>query len=340
MFNKPTNIRIQAWVLAVGILLMGVKFLAWRITHSNTVLSDALESIVNVVAGSFALYSLVLAAKPRDREHPYGHGKVEFISAAIEGSLVALAGGIIIYRSVLALMHGTELHQLGTGIALVAFSGLINLAMGLVLRKRGKLHHSLAMEAGGTHLLSDAWSSAAMVFGLLVMQITDLHWLDGPFAIGFALFIVWQGVRVLRRSVSGIMDETDMALAAQLVQLLDRHRQPAWIDIHNFRVIEYGSTLHIDCHVTLPYYYSLEKAHTEISTMDQLLNQTSGREVELFIHMDPCIPASCPICLVADCPVRQAPFTRRIPWTLPFALENKKHDVTYHGSTIAGPDLE
>ena len=192
MSEKIGNIRLQAWVLVAGVLLMAVKFVAWRITHSNTVLSDAMESIVNVAAGSFALYSLILAAKPRDREHPYGHGKVEFISAAIEGTLVAVAGTIIIYRATVALFQGVEIHHLGPGTALIAFTGVANLALGLLLRNKGKRTHSLTMEAGGTHLLSDAWSSAALVLGLLVIQATGLNWLDSLFAVGFAAFIIRQ----------------------------------------------------------------------------------------------------------------------------------------------------
>ena len=325
MSTARGNIRLQALVLGAGIVLMAAKFIAWHITHSNTVLSDALESIVNVVAGGLALFSLVLAAKPRDREHPYGHGKVEFISAAIEGALVAVAGGIIVYRALNAWVAGAQVHELGTGALIVGLSGVANLAMGLALRRRGREQHSAALDAGGRHLLSDAWSTAALVVGLLLIHFTGLMWLDSLFALGFAAFIIWQGLRVLRLSLGGIMDETDMAVAAEMIGILDAHRRSAWIDIHNFRVIKFGSTLHIDCHVTLPYYYSLEKAHSEISAMDELVNRTSGREVELFIHMDPCIPTSCPVCLVTDCPVRQAPFVRRVPWTLATALENKKH---------------
>ncbi|MGB3524531.1 MAG: cation diffusion facilitator family transporter [Flavobacteriales bacterium] len=321
------NVRLQAGVLLAGILLMLVKFVAWHLTRSNAVLSDALESIVNVAAGGFALYSLMLAAKPRDREHPYGHGKVEFISAALEGSLVALAGGLIIYRAIDAWLTGVEIHALGIGALLIAGSGAANLALGLVLRKRGRRAHSLTMEAGGVHLLSDAWSSAALVLGLVVIQLTGLLWLDSLFAIGFAIFIIWQGIRMVRRSVGGIMDETDMAVADELVRIIDTNRRPEWIDIHNFRVIKFGSTLHIDCHVTLPWYFTLERAHDEISELDALVNRNSGREVEFFIHMDPCIPTSCPICRIMDCPVREAPFVKRIPWTLATVLANTKHSA-------------
>ncbi len=327
MSGRVGNIRIQTWVLIAGGVLMAVKFIAWKVTHSNAVLSDALESIVNVAAGSFALYSLVLAAKPRDRDHPYGHGKVEFISASLEGSLVALAGVVIIYQSVHALITGVEIHKLGHGTALVAFTGVANGLLGLVLRRRGKRSHSLAMEAGGTHLLSDAWSTAAVVLGLIVIQLTGLEWLDSVFALCFALFILWQGVKVVRRSIGGIMDETDMAVAAGLVKIIEENRKPAWIDLHNFRVIKFGSTLHIDCHVTVPWYFTVEAAHLEITELARLVKHNSGREVEFFIHIDPCVPLSCSVCQIMDCPVRQAPFVQRIPWTLENVLADKRHGV-------------
>jgi len=320
-----SNIRLQTLVLLAGVLLMAVKFLAWRLTHSNTILSDALESIVNVVAGAFALYSLVLAAKPRDREHPYGHGKVEFISAGIEGGLVVLAGGAIIWRAVQALLSHQQLHDLETGILLTGGAGAVNLIMGLVLKKRGQKARSLTMEASGTHLLSDAWSTVAMVAGLILIRITGLLWLDQLFAIVFALYIIITGLRIFRRSVAGIMDEADMDLAATVIAMLEANRRPQWVDVHNFRMIKYGSVLHIDCHVTLPWYYSLEQAHHEITAIEELVNGRHDQDVELFIHMDPCIPRSCSICQLSDCPQRKAPFKERISWTLDNVLGNAKH---------------
>ncbi len=327
MGASRANIRLQAWVLVAGFVLMAVKFLAWRLTHSNTILSDALESIVNVTAGSFALYSLWLAAKPRDREHPYGHGKVEFISAGIEGGLVVLAGGLIIWRAVQALLAHQHLHDLDTGILLAGGAGALNLLMGLALKKRGQRAHSITMEASGAHLLSDAWSTVAMVCGLVLIRFTGLVWLDQLFAIVFAVYIIYTGLQVFRRSVAGIMDETDMDLAREVIALLEAHRRPQWVDLHNFRMIKYGAVLHIDCHVTLPWYYSLEQAHQEIAAIEHLVNDRNAREVELFIHMDPCIPDSCAICTLAECPQRKAPRSERITWTLDTALVNEKHSL-------------
>ncbi|MBP7514537.1 MAG: cation transporter [Flavobacteriales bacterium] len=325
--KQRSNIRLQAWVLAAGMGLMSIKFLAWRLTHSNTILSDALESIVNVIAGSFALYSLWLAAKPRDREHPYGHGKVEFISAGVEGGLVALAGALIIWRAVQALLNHEHLHDLDTGIALAGAAGLLNLMMGVTLKRRGRASHSITMEASGEHLLSDAWSTVAMVCGLVLIHFTGLEWLDQLFAIVFACYIMYSGMRVFRRSVAGIMDEADPELTQEVIAILEAHRKPQWIDIHNFRTIRYGRVLHIDCHVTLPWYYDLEKAHREIADIEELVNTQCAREVELFIHMDPCVPRSCPICSLSDCPVRKATFSKRIHWTRDIAMVNRKHGI-------------
>ena len=325
MRTARTNVRVQALVLGAGVVLMAIKFLAWHLTGSAAILSDALESIVNVVAGAFALYSLVLVAKPRDREHPYGHGKVEFISAGIEGTLVALAGTAILVQAVLAFAAGNVVHRLETGILLTAVAGGLNLLMGLWLQRRGKRHHSITMEASGTHLLSDAWSTVAMLGGLLLIQVTGIAWFDSLFAFGFGLFILWQGGRMLRRAVAGIMDETDMDVAAQVVQVLQEHRAPDWIDVHNLRLIKFGPILHIDCHATLPWYYTLEQAHERMDAMERVVNERMSRTVELFIHMDPCRPGSCQVCALKDCPQRRHAFERRVDWDLDSTLTNERH---------------
>ena len=323
--KERADIRLQAFVVVVGAVLMAVKFLAWYLTHSNAILSDALESIVNVVAGCFALYALILAAKPRDREHPYGHGKIEFISAGIEGGLVGIAGVVIVVRAVMAWVEGHAVHEVEKGIVLVAFAGGVNLLMGLMLQRRGRRQRSITMEASGTHLLGDAWSTLAMLIGLAVIHFTGIQWFDSLFAIGFGIFILVQGALVVRRAVAGIMDETDMGAAAEVVGLLEKHRRPQWVDLHNFRVIQFGRTLHIDCHVTLPWYYTLEQSHDEIAIMEKLVNEEGDRGVELFIHMDPCIPTSCSICALAHCPQRKAATERRITWDLESVLGNAKH---------------
>lgn len=320
-----SNIRLQTLVLAVGVGLLLLKTAAWWITGSHAIGSDALESIVNVVAGAFALYSLVLSSKPRDRDHPYGHGKVEYISAGIEGGLVALAGVFIIFSAVRSLQHPKPLEHLDLGIVMTLVGGAVNLLMGLLLKRRGHATHSIVMEASGTHLLSDAWSTVAMLAGLIVIRITGIGWLDQAFATTFALYIIYTGLKVFRRSVAGIMDEADPSLAREVIAVLDQHRRPAWVDVHNLRMIQYGAVLHIDCHVTLPWYYSLEVAHTEMKAIEDVVDGMNDREVEFFIHMDPCRPTSCAICSLEGCPERRQAFRERVPWTLDTVLVDHRH---------------
>ena len=166
---QKENIRLQKIVVTIAVLLLMVKFAAYIITHSNAVLTDALESIVNVVAGSFGLYSLILASKPKDESHPYGHGKIEFISASIEGSMILIAGLIIIGKSTFNLFFPQTIQNIESGILLVSIAGTINFFMGWVMERRGKKSNSLTMIAGGKHLQSDGWSTAGLLVGLTLL---------------------------------------------------------------------------------------------------------------------------------------------------------------------------
>lgn len=313
-------------MLLGGLVLLLAKFWAWWLTNSNAILTDALESIINVVAGGFALFSLWLSAQPRDENHPYGHGKIEFLAAGFEGALILLAGLLILYKSVYNLVHPQPLQQLDLGILLVAISGLANFFLGSWLKREGKKGHSLILVADGAHLQSDAWSSLGLLVGLGILYFTGWAWLDSLTAMIFGGVILFTGLRLVRTSIAGIMDEADHELISQLVEALQARRHDNWIDLHNFRVIKYGSTLHIDCHVTLPWYFRLTESHREVVRLEELTQDLCARPVELFIHTDPCEPpASCHICRKADCPVRKAPFEAEVEWTLENIILNERH---------------
>ncbi|HBH24222.1 MAG TPA: cation diffusion facilitator family transporter [Cytophagales bacterium] len=321
--NKP--VPIQRFALVVSIILLSIKVIAYYLTLSNTILTDALESIVNVLAGAFALYSIWLASQPRDRNHPYGHGKIEFLSSGVEGILIIVAGISIIYKSVGDILDPHELHRLDTGIALIAFSGLINGVLGYFLVWKGKRLHSILMEANGRHLLSDALSTAGILAGLLIIRFSQYEWLDNVFALIFGVIIIVTGYRIVRKSVAGIMDEADQKVIDALVELLENARKPTWIDIHNFRVIKYGAMLHVDCHVTVPWYYPVKDGHAIIDEIEKIVNEAFERKVEFFIHADPCTPPSCPVCSVPDCPHRQHEFEAKIKWTTENLPVNRRH---------------
>lgn len=313
--------------VVLGVFIMMVKFAAYYFTHSNTILTDALEAIVNIVAGAFALYSLFLSAKPKDQDHPYGHGKIEFLSAGFEGVLILIASLLIVWKAILGFIHPEPVAHMEIGAALIVVTGLGNFLIGLYLERKAKTFRSLILEADGKHLQTDGYISLGILIGVVVIWLTDMPVLDNVFAILAGLYVSVTGYKLVRKSLQGIMDETDADIINPIVADLNQHRRDPWIDVHNLRVIQYGSTLHIDCHVTMPWYYTLEQTHTEIDDVAELINTHSEYPVEVFIHPDPCLPTSCPLCLMKDCKVRQHPFEKKVEWNFDNAIVNRKHQL-------------
>lgn len=321
------NLRIQKWVVTVAVLLFFIKIVAFWVTRSVAILTDALESTVNVIAGFIGLYSLYVAAKPRDENHPYGHGKAEFLSAAVEGTLIIVAGLVIVYESVLHFIYPTELKQLDRGIILVAITALVNFVVGFISIRIGKKNNSLALTASGKHLQTDTYSTLGIILGLVLIRFTHLIWLDSVTAIIFAIIIIVTGYQILRHSLAGIMDEADKELLQKMLAVLNANRRTNWIDLHNLRVIKYGGQFHIDCHLTVPWYLNVVEAHKEVEELGSLIKREFGTVFELFVHTDPCLDFSCSICTKDDCSVRKRPFEKRIEWTLENVLKDKKHSL-------------
>ncbi|MEO6167487.1 MAG: cation diffusion facilitator family transporter [Chitinophagales bacterium] len=320
------NIRIQTWVVIIGMLLLAAKFIAYLLTHSNAILTDALESIVNVVAGGIGLYSLHLSAKPRDADHPYGHGKIEFISASIEGAMVLFAGLIIIGKSIYSLFYPQTLHDLDIGIFIILLTAVINFGLGLLCVRQGKKSDSLALTSSGEHLKSDSYSTLGIIAALILIYFTGYKVFDNIIAIGMGTFICVTGYQVLRRAIAGIMDEADYDLLRKIIFQLNLERHQEWVDMHNMRVIKYGNVVHIDCHLTLPWYISVRDAHDQVSSVDDSIKKDLENPVELFIHTDACLPpVQCKICIMEHCSVREAPLEKKVDWNLETSLQNKKH---------------
>lgn len=303
------------------------KIIAYYFTHSLAILSDALESIVNVIAGFIGLYSLYVAAKPRDREHPYGHGKAEFVSAAIEGGLIVAAGIMIIYETVLNFLQESLLQKLDTGLVLVGATAVINYIAGTVCIQIGKKNSSLALQASGKHLQVDTYSTIGIIAGLAIILVTQLLWLDKLIALGMSVLVIYNGYRIIRASLAGIMDEADLQLLNNFIAVLNRDRRANWIDLHNLRVIKYGALLHIDCHLTVPWYLNVHEAHKEIDALADLIKKEFGDAIELFVHTDGCLPFSCTICTRTDCQVRQQAMKERLVWSLENIVSNQKHQL-------------
>ena len=327
MNRAAQNFKIQKYIAVLSVVLFFVKVTAWYITHSVAILTDALESIVNVIAGFIGLYSLYVSAKPKDEDHPYGHGKVEFISAAIEGVLIAVAGVMIIREAIYNLYHPHEIHKLDYGIYLVLVTAVINYVAGTICVRSGKKNNSLALMASGKHLIADTYTTFGIIIGLALILFTHISWLDSVVAIVFALLILYTGYKIIRTSIAGMMDEADVELLEKMVLLLNENRNENWVDLHNLRIIKYGPTIHLDCHLTVPWYFNVHEAHTEVESLSQLVRSHFGESVELFVHSDGCLEFSCKICEKKDCVKRMHDFQKRIEWTMQNISSDNKHQI-------------
>lgn len=316
---------MQQLLVAVSFALFALKVGAYWLTGSVAILTDALESTVNLIAGLVGLYSLNLAAKPRDENHPYGHGKVEFLSAAIEGTLVMVAGVVIIYEATVNLLHPHALGRLDMGMLLIGATAVINYIVGTLCVRVGKRNHSLALVASGAHLKSDTYTTAGLLIGLSLLYLTGAKWLDSAVAIVFAFIIIRTGYLILRQSISGIMDESDRELISQLTAILEKERRPSWVDLHHMRVVNYAGFFHIDCHLTVPRYISVEAAHHEMDAIGAIMTEQFSADIEFSIHLDPCVASQCSLCQQAPCPVRAAPFVKTQPWTAENVQQTAKH---------------
>ncbi|RCH55997.1 cation diffusion facilitator family transporter [Mucilaginibacter hurinus] len=311
--------------LVTGIVLMAAKFSAYFLTSSNFILTDAAESIVNVVASSFAFFSIYLSALPRDENHPYGHGKIEYFSVFIEGGLIMIAAVIIIVKSIYSMLYPHDVHELLTGAIIIGVTGVINGCLGYYMIHKGKILPSITLDADGRHLVTDMVTSFGLVAGLLLIHFTGILWLDSGLSILVGLYILFSGYKLLRKSVAGLMDEADFLILTKVLQVLNDKRKEEWIDIHNLRAQKYGNELHIDCHLTLPNYFDLNKVHEEVSLVDKMINTEAGVKTELFIHSDPCLPECCHYCSMPNCPIRSEPKRIEIEWTMDKVMPNKKH---------------
>lgn len=325
--SSKSNFVFQRQVAFIGIGLFIAKLLAWHLTNSDAVFSDAMESIVNIVAGFLGLYSLYVAAKPRDTGHPYGHGKAEFVTSGIEGGLIIFAGIIIIVQAVDSLLHGNVPKKLDWGILIVGVTAGINYLMGYISYKKGIRENSLVLQSSGKHLQSDTFTTLGVVLSLVLVYFTKIYWIDAVVALLFGGYIIFIGYQIIRKSLSGIMDEADVRLLTKLSKLLNENRQRDWVDIHNVRIQQHGSELHIDAHLTLPWYYDLRTAHNEMEEVYKLIGKNSERTIEFNFHLDDCKPFSCEICELWECKVRQHTFKKKIEWNDSTIAQLNKHDV-------------
>lgn len=304
---------------------MAVKFYAYSLTHSAAILSDALESIINVVASTLALGSIVLAARPPDRTHPYGHGKIEYFSAGFEGALIVLAAAGIFKSGLSHIWHPQDLPQLDSGLLLVLFAALVNLALGFTLVSVGKRTESFALIADGKHVLTDVYTSAGVLLGLFLVRETGRYWLDGLIACLVGAYILFSGGALVKKSFSALMDTADPNLLGRIAELLDRNRRSDWIDIHQLRAWRSGNHVHVDLHLILPRDLSLEDAHQEAKIVEKMIVEDFSGRASLLIHTDPCTDPECPICRRYECGLRTEAEREQPTWNASTLTMQARH---------------
>lgn len=286
--------------LLVSVVLLIVKFTAYLLTGSAAVFSDALESIVNVLAGGFALYAVILAHRPADVEHPYGHGKVEFLSAGFEGGMMMLAALLMVAEAVGKILHRSPINQVDYGLLLMTFAMLVNGLVGGLLIRQGKASGSIALQADGKHLLSDAVTSVVVLVTLGIIRFTGWWWADAVGAILVAAYIIWMAADLLRGSAAGLMDQQDRSDDAMIRKIIDSHlspngTSPRICSYHKLRHRHSGRYHWVDFHIMVPANLSIQEGHKIASTIEYEIELALG-EGNATAHVEPCEAKDCVAC--------------------------------------------
>lgn len=276
-----------AWLsLGTAVVTIALKLLAWKLTGSVGLLSDALESLVNLAAAAAALGALLISALPPDDEHAFGHDKIEFFSSGFEGALILGAASAILWAAVSRISNPAEIQQFGAGLAISSVASLLNFIVGRLLIAKGRAAHSPALEADGHHLMTDVWTSAGVLVGMLLVWATGWTWMDPFIALGVALFIIRMGFQLVRNSVHGLLDR---ALAPKILQaiksVLNRYESDC-IHFHALRTRASGSRQFVAVHVLVPDDWTVRKGHDLLEKIESDLRSVLPAG-HIFTHLEP-----------------------------------------------------
>jgi len=272
--------------LAFGLLMLGGKLLAYWLTGSAAILSDAIESVIHVAAVSFAALSLWLSSRPADRHFSFGYERINFFSAGFEGALIILAAAGIIYSAARIWAAGVPLQRLSEGTLITLAAAVVNAALGYYLVRIGKRHHSLILEANGRHVLTDSWTSFGIVGGLSLVLLTGWRVLDPLFAVAVALNILWSGGKLVWRSVTGLMDYSDPAIGRQIKQRLDELCDELGLQYHGVRFRNAGYRHMIEVHLLFPFDTGLGEAHRVATLIEERLPERLDIPAEVVTHLE------------------------------------------------------
>lgn len=302
--------------VAANAIILAFKFFAYEMTGSQAILSDALEGIVNIVAAGSAFVVLVLSNRPADRNHPYGHGKAEYFSAAFEGGLISFAAVLIVISAGHALITGHTVTKLDSGLGLITVAALCNLGLALYLLRAGRRTQSSALLASGHHSLSDFWTTLATIVGLGLVHITGAAIIDPLVALGMGGVLSWTGLKIVRGSLGALLDEEDEEMLEALVSACNKVRLPGIIKVHHVRAMRSGAYHFIDAHVVVPEFWEMHTAHDEVNRFERKLIEAHSHRGEIHFHMDPCRRKHCSMCDLSNCPLRQAQFEGHDTYTI------------------------
>lgn len=284
--SRSLAARAMRWSLVIGIVMLGLKMGAYLLTGSAAILGDAAESVVHVGAVIFASYSLWLSEQPADKNHPYGHSKISFISAGVEGGLIVLAAVFIVYESIRRWAGGLEVANLDKGVLITVVTILINAALGIYLIRTGRQQSSLILVSNGKHVLTDGWTSFGALLGLGMMHITGQLWWDPLCGLLMAGNILISGYGLIRRSVTGLMDEADPALARALDESLLRETTARGVTFHALRHRDAGEIHYVDVHFLFPDDMLLKEAHRIATDIEAAVEKSVQARVHITTHLE------------------------------------------------------
>ncbi|MBX7236140.1 MAG: cation diffusion facilitator family transporter [Caldilineales bacterium] len=289
MTHDPTgrfSLRRFAWLsIAAAVLTIGLKAVAYFLTGSVGLLSDALESFVNLAGALMALAMLTVAARPADEEHPYGHGKAEYFSSGVEGTLILVAAAGIIFTALQRLVTPRPLEQLGSGLIVSLAASLVNLGVALVLLRAARAHHSVTLEANAQHLLADVWTSVGVLVGIGVVAISGWQRLDAIVALAVAGNIIWSGLRIVRKSVLGLMDTALPADELAAIQkALARGRQEG-VNYHAMRTRQAGARRFMSVHVLVPGDWTVQRGHQLLEQIEAEIREAVPN-ITVLTHLE------------------------------------------------------
>lgn len=272
---------------SVSFLSLCMKIAAFIITDSTVAMSDAAESVVHVLAVAFVLYGFYLSLKPADEDHLYGHERVEFLSVGVEGAVIIVAGLSILFFAFQNLITGFELQNLGAGIFLVAIASVINLFLGLYVQRVGNEERSMIAISNGKHILTDVWTSGGVITTLILIHLTGWIYLDTIVSVMIALYISYEGFKLIKYSINGIMDTRDPEVHNSLLRVLKNELPETVKDWHHLRHRTSGQTTWIELHLVFESDVSLKSAHDDATHLERKLIDSVQSDAVVTIHLEP-----------------------------------------------------